>query len=177
MSMAIKISKSEHRGDPGLFGFLGKAVKGIGGLASNLIPGGGIARSVISGGLGLLAGRATSPRVQPGLGFTLPNGRGTRPVTRTPGVRGLVQRFVPGGKTGFEVAGGAPGVACPAGYHPNKTSYYTSEGFVAAGSKCVRNRSRNPLNQRAASRAISRIAAGKRANRALNRVTIRKSCD
>ncbi len=69
-----------------------------------------------------------------------------------------------------------PGVACPSGFHPNKSSYWTNAGFVARGTKCVRNRRRNPLNPRALDRAISRITSAKRASKKLGRVTIRKAC-
>lgn len=46
---------------------------------------------------------------------------------------------------------------CPKGYHRNKSDYWTkSEGFVAAGSKCVRNRRMNVVNPRALRRGIRR---------------------
>ena len=53
-------------------------------------------------------------------------------------------------------------IECPKGYHPNKSAYYTSAGYHPKGSKCVKNRRRNPLNPRALGRAISRIDAGKK---------------
>lgn len=72
-------------------------------------------------------------------------------------------------------AGGA--VGCPSGFHPNKSDYHLRDGtFVAKGTRCVRNRRRNALNPRAASRAMSRLVAAKKAVKQLSRVTIRKSC-
>jgi len=66
-------------------------------------------------------------------------------------------------------AGGGGGVpagmklACPSGFHPNKSGYYThSEGWIPEGSKCVRNRRRNPANPRALDRAIGRLEGAKR---------------
>jgi hypothetical protein len=59
---------------------------------------------------------------------------------------------------------------CPAGYHPNKTGYYTKQGYVAAGTQCVRNRKRNPLNPRAASRALSRLTGTKKAMKSIDRM-------
>jgi hypothetical protein len=68
--------------------------------------------------------------------------------------------------------GGAAGHACPVGYHWNRTSYYTKSGHVAKGTKCVRNRRRNPLNPRAMSRAMSRIHSAKKAAHFLDRIQI-----
>lgn len=69
------------------------------------------------------------------------------------------------------------GLACPQGFRPNKSDYFLSDGtFVEAGSRCVKVRRRNPLNPRAASRAISRIQGAKRAVGLINRISIRKPC-
>jgi hypothetical protein len=62
MSMAIKIAKSGYQGDPGLFGFIGKALGGIGrvalGAAGGLLSGGPV--GAIAGGL-----RAVIPSPRP----------------------------------------------------------------------------------------------------------------
>ena len=88
----------------------------------------------------------------------------------TPGVGGAIERFVPGGNTGFQ-----PGGQAPSGFHLNKTSYFLKDGtFVPKGTKWVKNRRRNPLNPKAASRAISRLESAKKATKRINRVTIRK---
>lgn len=48
---------------------------------------------------------------------------------------------------------------CPKGYHRNRTGYFTKgDGYVAPGTKCVRNRTRNIANGRALRRAISRAS-------------------
>jgi len=53
----------------------------------------------------------------------------------------------------------AAGGGCPKGFHPNRSDYYTSAGFVAEGTKCVRNRRRNLSNGRANTRSLRRMAA------------------
>lgn len=73
--------------------------------------------------------------------------------------------------------GPAPGMklACPSGMHPNKSDYFLKDGtFVAKGTRCVKNRRRNPLNPRALDRAISRIQSAKKASKKISRVTVRK---
>lgn len=70
----------------------------------------------------------------------------------------------------------SPGQGCHKGYHLNKTGYYSRKrgGWVPAGTVCVKNRRRNPLNPRALSRSISRISSAKNAARFLSRVTVRE---
>ena len=85
------------RGDPGLFGFLGKAVKGALGVVSRFAPGpiGGIARTLgglIPGGGGP---RAITPTMMASRQQAGPGG------LKIPGLRGLGQRIVPGGQTGY----------------------------------------------------------------------------
>jgi hypothetical protein len=54
-------------------------------------------------------------------------------------------------------------LACPGGMHPNKSDYFLKDGtFVPAGTKCVKNRRRNPMNPRALDRAIGRMNGAKR---------------
>jgi len=194
MSIAIKAAKAQ--GDPGLFGFLGRGIKKLGGLAaSTLIPAPiraagttalGILRPSVSQASGgfQVPGRVQSSvpiagarRLQ-GFGPARP-GIGT-PVTRTPGIRGLAQRILPGGATGFEVAGQAAGggMLPPRGFHLNKTGYFLTSAaefgqFVEPFSRFVRNRRRNPGNMRAADRAISRIESAKRMAKRLSRITVR----
>jgi hypothetical protein len=96
------------------------------------------------------------------------------PVMPRPGIGGAIERALPGGKTGYEVAIPA-GNKAPGGYHWNKSDYFLRDGtFVPAGTKLVKNRRRNPLNPKAASRAISRLESAKRAVKDLGRVSIRK---
>lgn len=157
------------QGDPGLFGAIGGALKGgigaifrggnpitgaIGGAVSGWKGGGG------SGGGPVMQSR---PGTQPVPLPALPQ-VGSMPVIPTPGVAGLAQRLVPGGRTGFEVAMPAPAMngGRPAGYHLNKTGYWLRDGtYVPPQSRWVKNRRRNPLNPRALRRAVARIDAGK----------------
>ena len=135
------------RGDPGFFGSLFRGIKGaVGGL--------------ISGGpLGAIGGAVrglTQAQQAQGGPLVLPPTPGGRIVV-TPGA------ILPGGvpftqrvPAGLATTIG-PGAGCPKGFHLNKSSYHTRGGFVPAGSRCVRNRSRNFTNQRALRRATSRV--------------------
>ena len=113
--------------------------------------------------------RRSRPRFAPGTGKAW--GRPTMPrrVVRARGVKAAVQRFLPGGATGLVVAGGAAAGGCPQGYHPNKSDYMTKAGFVAEGSKCVRNRRRNLSNGRANTRSLRRMAAWDKQERKLGK--------
>jgi len=85
------------------------------------------------------------------------------------------QALIPGGVEPFGMNGN--GMGCPTGHHPNKSDYFLKNGtFIQKGSRCVKNRRRNPLNPRAMDRAISRIVSGKKASSRMGRITIRKSC-
>lgn len=90
---------SSYRGDPGLFSFIGKALKtGLGVVSKLGIP-------IVSGAAGILGGRATRPPIQyqarPGgqpimTGQPFPRGAVPRP-----GILGGFQRGIPGGATGY----------------------------------------------------------------------------
>ena len=71
-----------------------------------------------------------------------PGGFCTNPITGTVGRNG---------------GSGQPTVACPGGYHLNKQGYWTAQGYVAKGTKWIKNRRMNPLNPRAARRAVRRL--------------------
>ncbi len=138
-----------NQGDPGLFGNIFKKALGFGAKTALGLTGfGGVAAA--AGGAAL----AASGRKRPIM--TGPASRAGPPQeVRKPGVRGAIERFLPGGETGY--------MECPSGHRPNKTSYFLADGtFVEAGSRCVKKRQRNPMNPRALSRAIGRIDAGKR---------------
>jgi hypothetical protein len=144
------IGRGRPMGDPGLFGFLGKVAKGVVGGAVGLVTG---------GPAGALAGVA-SPFVTPQAMPSIPLQQGSMPgvgtIVPSPGLGGTLARALPGGKTGYEVAGSVRG------FHPNKSDYFLRDGtFVPKGSRLVKNRSRNPLNPRALRRAVARIDAGK----------------
>lgn len=157
-------------GDPGL---LGGILGGIGGFLT-----GGPVGAVT----GAVSGWRGTPKPQakptPVLNVTgMPQGPGVSsrfPVVKKPGVRGAVERMLPGGSTGYEVVAQTNGKA-PGGYHWNKSDYFLRDGtFIPKGTKLVKNRRRNALNPRAASRAMSRLESAKRAVKDLSRVTIRK---
>lgn len=157
MSLAIKSARMRTqgrigpagRGDPGLFGFLGKVAR----KAVSFIPGVGPIASEVMGlaGIGRDKPQALPMQLRAATGIPTP-----RPA---PGFVAAGQRLLPGGETGMETVS----VACPSGYHANKADYWLKDGsYVGKGTRCVKNRRRNPMNPRAMSRAISRIDSGKR---------------
>lgn len=113
---------------------------------------------------------STPPLVGPGMPPPLPS----IDSTKVSGVQLFPGGPVIGTTTTYSSppAGGGPQPGSK-GYHLNKTGYYTKGGYVAAGSRWVRNRRRNPLNPRALSRSISRISSAKNAAKFLGRVTVR----
>lgn len=169
MSLATKAGRATSQGgmvgrvpygDPGLFGAIGGALKGAvtGFVGSGFNPLGAIGGAVSS-----FTGGGGQPQ---GLPSNLP-------ALPTPGVPGMIQRALPGGKSGY-VSQGPP----PKGYRLNKTSYFLKDGtFVPEGSRYVKIRRRNALNPRALSRAMSRLTSAKKASKQLSRISIRKkSC-
>lgn len=91
-------------------------------------------------------------------------------------VIGTRTTYGPGNQTqsGGGVVRQGQGVACAAGYHYNKTGYFTKRyGWIEKGTVCVKNRRRNPLNPRALSKALSRLTSAKRVVTALDRVEIK----
>jgi len=141
----------------------------------------GAAKGLLTGGptgaIGgfLTKGGSTRPRRVRPRGHTIAERRALRRanrprrVVRAPGLGALAQRLVPGGRTGLMVAGATPGSGCPQGFHPNKSDYMTKAGFVAQGTKCVRNRRRNLSNGRANTRSLRRMAAWDKQERKLGK--------
>jgi len=178
MSMAIKVAKGQFQGDPGLFGFLGKAARTIGGAAFGLaaqvglpgarfgqalvqrIPGGRTRRGAVQ-----VQRQVVRPGVGAGLDFRVPS--------RPPPPRSLAPRSSVAELAERE----GTQLACTSGFHPNKADYFLKDGtFIEEGTRCVRNRRRNPFNPRATDRAIGRIEGAKRAASRLGRITIRAKC-
>lgn len=87
------------QGDPGLLGSIGKALGGVARAAVNILPGpvGAVARTVLSAAGG---GSSARPAALPG-GMPVMTFAGQTPV---PGVRGTVQRLLPGGATGYRTS-------------------------------------------------------------------------
>ena len=90
---------------------------------------------------------------QPGLPFD-PNGQPQEPGVRPPS---------PAPCNG----------ACASGYHLNKSDYFLKSGqFIRKGSACVKNRRRNPLNPRAADRAIGRLRSASAFGKYLAKISL-----
>jgi len=140
------------------------------GAATGFLTGG--PTGAIGGFLGSGGGRNRSPQSQAAVlrGRTLPSAptRGF-PVVPSRGLGNFLARTFPGGRTGLEVAAPMSGNGCPSGFHPNKTDYMTQAGFVAAGTKCVKNRRRNLSNGRANTRSLRRLAAWDKQERKLSK--------
>lgn len=163
-------SRTGFQGDPGLFGFLGKAAGFLGGALTGGLTG-------IAGSIAGAIAQQTNP----------PAGPGAVSFPSTPGIFGNPFQSQEGGVTVFDrlrvagtalVPGGVEpfgnGFGCAVGFHPNKSSYFLKDGtFIQKGTVCVKNRRRNPLNPRAASRAIGRIEAAKKATRSLDRISVK----
>jgi len=77
---------------------------------------------------------------------------------------------------GCKVTGTAQAkILCPPGCHANKADYFLKSGsFVAAGTRCVTNRRRNPLNPRALDRAAGRLRSAQKAVKFLQAAKIPK---
>jgi len=187
LSYAMKVAKSQAMGDPGLFGFLGKVVGAVGKVAS-IIPGplgvvGRVATALTSGGAKPI--KLASTGSLPGIGgptVRLPGTPINIPLPQGGFFRGNETQAGPGSVATGALVGTpirAPGAQCTPGYHYNRTAYFTKRyGLIEKGTVCVRNRKRNPLNPRALSRAMSRLASAKKAARCLADFSIRpkKAC-
>lgn len=198
-----RIRMQGYQGDPGLFSFVGNVIKGVVGGAAGFLTGGPVgAAAGFLGGSGLLGGSRTTVKGASigSLGFQDPTriGGGISTGTRIclpgslPGIGGIcatvggqigqpgfdpANPFTGGGTLTPQLPVGQQGMACTIpGYKLNKTGYYRkrTNQYVQPGTVCVKRRRMNPLNPRAASRAMTRLCAAKRAVTSLNRITIRK---
>jgi len=127
-----------QQGDPGLFGFIGKAVKSIWKVAKPIIGtaiGGPIGGAILGVGAGVAASKALVPVGPPAppTGFFPAAGAA---------VGTAMGAAIPGAIAGYMGGGG-----CPAGYHPDKRT----------GTRCVRNRRMNVANPRALRRSLRRV--------------------
>lgn len=151
-----------YRGDPGLFGFLAKAA---GAVFRTVVPGGGAVLDVAGGLL-----KATR-RPAPGTSLaTIPQYPAPQ-ITSGVQVQSGIVNFGGGGFGGggaFGGGGGGGGGQVPMvvgpdgkmcqlrGYHLNKAHYWTRQGEIAKGTKCVKNRRMDVANVHALRRAIRR---------------------
>jgi hypothetical protein len=183
--------KRQYRGDPGLFGFIGKAIGTVAKVAGNIIPGpiGAVAKLAGTALAGngkpqnpSLVAKPLPASVMPILQSQnlpqIPSQTGlvniVHPPALVPGV-GMVANGGNQTQSGFGGSSTTTAAACERGYHRNKTGYYSKKyGYIPAGSVCVKNRKRNPLNPRALSRSIARISSAKNAAAFLSRVTVRE---
>lgn len=203
MSYAIRAAKAGNMGDPGLFSFVGKAVKGIGGAlvggAKGLLKGGvgGALRGAVRGGARAVMGNAGRARRGGGgaafAGNMAYSGAATdmtasmvplqfqappRSGGFMPGTGIQFNTPLGGAALGTFQGGAAPGAPAtmigPNGNvcrgHMNRSGYYTSQGYVPPGAKCVPNRRMNPLNPRALNKAMRRIVSAKKAANFLNKI-------
>lgn len=187
MSASIKAARASvegrpspgvPRGDPGFFSGLAGAFKGgFKGLT------GGPAGVLTGAASGFKEGFGKAPVVTRGIGtfprLPDPIRMAIQQVPQTiepaPGIRAALERALPFGKTGLQVAtNGVNGVG-PKGFHLNKSSYFLKDGtFIDKGTMFVKNRRRNPLNPRALRNAIGRVDAGKIWQGKLNEITTAK---
>ena len=164
------VNRRQAQGDPGIFGDIGRFIGG----AVKSIP---VVGGLVGSGITALANvvdpikqptPAIPPMLTPRYPTTTVGGR-----VPSPGVMGAVERFLPGGETGYER--GRPGQSVGGGYRWNKSGYWLKDGtYIEPGTKIVKVRRRNALNPKALDRAMSRVTSAKRASKKLSRVTIRK---
>lgn len=151
---------SSYQGDPGLFGAIGGAIGGF-------LTGGPL--GAVGGAVAGWKGGGSKPAPATGL-MQPPQSMPGVPQAPIPGFRGAIQRALPGGATGYAPVNGSK----PSGMRLNKSGYFLKSGeYVAPGTRYVKIRRRNPLNPRAASRAIARLESAKKAVKGLSRVTVR----
>lgn len=198
--MSLAIQSTKVQGDPGLFGFLGKAVGTIAKVGTSFLPGpaGAIARGITSrifGGGGSPAAALPTVRSLPRIITSMAPSTPTRvsdaiSISRMAPTQLPVPYQDPGtfvaptGQVGIDAT---PAIGCPKGYKPNKAGYYRriktpmdpvgQVYYIQPESRCVKIRKRNSANPRAADRALNRIQSAKRFATKMNRVTIRKKCD
>lgn len=195
------VARGHYRGDPGIFGSIWSGIKGA---ATGFVTG-GVGGAIMGGVAGLASnGKPKNPSLGAGGGplGTLLQKRQLSTLPMTAPVPADVNIFSPnsgnqillapplyagpgrgnttqGGFGGIERDPNTPGsgaTPCARGYHYNKSGYFTQRyGWIPRGTVCVKNRKRNPLNPRAASRAMARLSSAKKAASFLSKVSIRSS--
>jgi len=123
-------------GDPGFFGALGGLFKKAAPIVAGLGFGGPIGAGIAT---------AITRRSRPtGTTFAKPRGLTGFPVVKSPGARGLVERIIPGGKTGLQV--GADGMMRPRRRRMNylnqkalRRANRRTDGFVREAKNALKN--------------------------------------
>lgn len=177
-----------NRGDPGLFGAIGKALGGVVKVAGKVA--GGVARAAFNAtpvgqAYNAVRGALTTSRIGAPASRT-----GVNNFNAQPPAPGFYQPPIPldisggaggGGGAPVEVAtAGSPGMSLAScglpGHHLNRSGYWknTSDmlpgaSWQAPGTVCVKNRRLNPFNPRAASRAMRRLSALSKGMRGLEK--------
>lgn len=131
----------------GIFGTIGSVLGKVTKVASKVLPGppGAIAGAI---GSAIFPRQFTGPMAQQ---RTIPAPTGI--MGPGPGTQIQTTPYL-----GLPVHTGAGG--CASGFHLNKSDYFLKNGtFIAAGTKCVRNRKMNPGNSRALRRGVRRSEA------------------
>jgi len=182
MSRAIKAAK--FQGDPGLFGFIGKAVSKVTSLAAGAARFGfsqtplgqavAIAKAKFGPAAVGFAQRTDFTALGPPPAFT------TEPSVSLVNPQGTGRTAIANVEVGTQVLRdtSAPD-GCPQGMRRNKSNYFKrtpggSVVFVPKGMACVKIRRMNAGNTKATRRAISRIKSAQRLKDALSSITIRK---
>lgn len=168
------------RGDPGLFGSIGKFIggvaKGVGKAAFGIAKGAFAATPVgaaITGAVSSLgANRIGAPASRTNVGSWQP------PIILPPPTGDFADPNIPIIETGGGGVGPGTAVALcnTRGYHLNRKGYWKDDGpmlpgahWVPPGTACVKNRRMNPFNPRAASRAMRRLASLSKGMKTLNK--------
>lgn len=130
---------------------LSKLGRNVGNALRRAAP---VALGLATGGTGtalIAAASALGPRGRRAGPGQLPVFTGSRPGLDLGDIPDFIRRVAPGGASGRGRVSPDANGRCPQGYHPAKD-----------GRGCVRNRSMNPMNHRAARRAIRRIRSGEK---------------
>lgn len=169
------------RGDPGLFGAIGKFVGGVGKAALGVVKGAVAATplgSAIIGGINAMGNQRVGAPVSR-TGITSGGGTWQPPIIMPPPTGDFTdQSMLPDISTLGGGGGGSTAVALcnTKGFHLNRKGYWKDDGpmlpgahWVPAGSVCVKNKRLNPFNPRAASRAMRRLGSLYRAMKVLDK--------
>jgi hypothetical protein len=180
--MSIQIRAGQQRalrggmaGDPGLFDVIGKVVGGVAKVASGAVGGflSGGPVGAIGGAITSIIKPSTSKPTTVALPFASPQVQRLPTLTSSalPGIGTAVSSYGPATSS----QGGAPGQFCLKGYHKNKSAYFHKRlnMWVDEGSACVKNRRMNPLNPRAASRAMRRLDGFSKATRSVEKMMVK----
>ena len=129
-----------QRGDPGLFGFLGSALKKVGGFVLGGGVAGALGRRVLGGGSSgpVIVNGQMAPQLPPPGSIGGP--AGFQEAQKVPGILGVGQRMIPGGESGY---------VCP----PGTRGYHLAKD---GSGRMVKNRTMNVANPKALRRAIRR---------------------